>query len=135
MLTGDELILNGPEYCTQLKDGTAFVLGKLLVRTKFYSPFHEAFSTFNNVFIFENKPDRERMEYLDDMWHNTAMFFLVDKAERHKAERHKAERHKGKDLVEERDEEQGFAKEVKPMSDDETKRKKWWDCFWEAVVA
>ena len=74
--TGDMLTMNDKEYAVKYNDGSIFVLGKLLTRTKFYSPYHEAVSSFNNVFVFEHKPNRSMLPYSEPTWHNTSMFFL-----------------------------------------------------------
>jgi hypothetical protein len=57
-LTGDELTLNDKSYSITDKNGNEFNLGKLIKREKFYSPFHESYSSYNNIFEFENMPDK-----------------------------------------------------------------------------
>lgn len=57
-LTGNELTLNDKSYSIKDKNGNDFHLGKLLKREKAYSPFHESYSLDNNIFEFENAPDK-----------------------------------------------------------------------------
>ena len=53
LLTGDELVLDGPNYAIKSKNGEEVFLGKLLKRERGFSYFHEAFSIHNDVFVFE----------------------------------------------------------------------------------
>ena len=116
MIRGDELNILGESYCTKYKDGKTFDLGRLLTRTKFYSPFHEAYSAYNNVFVFEHKPDKTQMVYPEDNWHNTPLFFLKN-ADKHCIEIEKI--YEGGDI------EQGLPakQKIKAISPS------WWNCF------
>ena len=76
-LTGDELTLNEKTYAIKYKDGTYFNLGKLLKREKFYSPFHESYSHYNKIFVFEKKPDMKLLpdNVTVDTFHNNPLFY------------------------------------------------------------
>jgi hypothetical protein len=67
-LTGDELTVDDESYSILDKNGNAFFLGKLLKREKSFSHFHEAYSSYNNVFIFENMPDRNVVPGLQEYY-------------------------------------------------------------------
>jgi hypothetical protein len=71
-LTGDELTLNDKSYSMKYKNGDYFYLGKLLKRGKTYSPFHDSHSLYNNIFVFENMPDKSLVLY--DEYYNKKMF-------------------------------------------------------------
>ena len=53
LLTGDMLTVNQDEYYIKTRTGEKLFLGKLLRRDRFYSPFHEAYSLYNDIFQFE----------------------------------------------------------------------------------
>ena len=57
-LTGDELTLNERSYSIKNIKGEYFYLGKLLQRSKSYSPFHDQMSLYNNSFTFEYMPNK-----------------------------------------------------------------------------
>ncbi len=63
MLTGDELTLNDKSYSIKDRNGNDFYLGKLLVREKLFDPWKSRYSIRNNIFQFENMPDRESFKY------------------------------------------------------------------------
>ncbi len=69
MLTGDELTLNDKSnsikdtYSIKDRNGNDFYLGKLLVREKSYNYWKNRYSIRNNIFQFENMPDRESFKY------------------------------------------------------------------------
>jgi len=74
-LTGDELTLNDKSYSIKYKNGNDFNLGKLIRREKSYSPFHESYSIYNNIFVFENKPDMSLVPDSVDVFHNKKIFY------------------------------------------------------------
>ena len=73
LLTGDQLNINSYSYSICDKNGDVFFLGKLLKREKAYSPFHEAYSLYNNVFVFEHMPSFGVQDY-----HNTPKFTIAN---------------------------------------------------------
>ena len=75
LLTGDMLTINKDEYYIQTRTGEELFLGKLLLRERFYSPFHEAYSKFNNIFQFEYPSIRNDVVPIDD-WYKTAIFYV-----------------------------------------------------------
>ena len=78
-LTGDELSLNNKKYCVKDKYGNYFYLGKLLKREKSYSPFHRlCYSLYNNIFLFENMPNKNLLPVSVENYYNKKIFFEVD---------------------------------------------------------
>ena len=75
-LTGNELVVNGPEYYIKYPDGTEVWLGKLLHRDKKYSHYYGALPPYNNVFIFENMPNEIYVK--QTMYHRLPIFYEVD---------------------------------------------------------
>jgi hypothetical protein len=73
-LTGDELTLNDKSYSITDKNGNEFNLGKLIKREKTYSPFHESYSSYNNIFEFENMPDKSLVPDGVNGYYNTKKF-------------------------------------------------------------
>jgi len=73
-LTGDELTINDKSYSIKYKNGNEFILGKLLNRSKFVDPFHGTESSYNNIFKFENTPDKNLVPYGMDSYYSTKMF-------------------------------------------------------------
>ena len=82
LLTGDALTINKDEYYIRTRKGEELFLGKLLTREKFYSPFHEAYSRFNNIFHFEFPAIRTDVVPIES-WHNTALFYVKSAATQH----------------------------------------------------
>jgi hypothetical protein len=62
LLTGDELTINDKCYLIKYNNGCVFYLGKLLKREKSYSYFYETYSNYNNIFEFENMPDKKLVQ-------------------------------------------------------------------------
>jgi len=79
-LTGDQLTLHDISYSIKDRNGSDFILGKLLKREKAYSPFHESYSLNNNIFVFENMPDEHLFPNGVDGYHNTKIFTIVEPA-------------------------------------------------------
>ena len=78
LLTGDELIVNGPSYSIKDINGNDYILGKLQERSKWFSPFHETYSLYNNIFIFENAPDTRLIKLgLINSYHNCKKYSIV----------------------------------------------------------
>jgi len=73
-LTGDELTLNDKSYTIVDKNGNEYNLGKLVKRERFYSPFHESYSLNNNIFEFENMPDKSIVPEGVTGYYNTRKF-------------------------------------------------------------
>jgi hypothetical protein len=89
-LTGDELTLNDKSYSIKDKNGNDFNLGKLLKRDKTYSPFHESYSLYNNIFEFENKPDKSLVPAGVNGYYNTKMFNEVTTGGKRKSKKRKS---------------------------------------------
>jgi hypothetical protein len=62
-LTGDELTLNDKSYSIKDRNGNDFYLGKLIAREKSYNYYKNRYSIRNNIFQFENMPDKESYKY------------------------------------------------------------------------
>jgi hypothetical protein len=77
LLTGDELVIDGPNYSIKSRNGEKVFLGKLLIRYKGYSHFHETVCIHNNVFVFENTPKIVSEERLLSDCHNIRIFYEV----------------------------------------------------------
>lgn len=73
-LTGNELTINDKSYSIKDKDGKNFILGKLLKREAFCDPFHGSCSSWNNVFVFENMPDKSLVPDGVSSYYNTKKF-------------------------------------------------------------
>ena len=73
-LTGNELTLNNKSYSIKDKNGNDFYLGKLLKREKAFSPFQESYSLYNNIFEFENPPDKDFVPAGVNHYYNTKIF-------------------------------------------------------------
>jgi hypothetical protein len=71
-LTGDELTINDKCYLIKDNNGCIFYLGKLLKREKSYSYFYETHSNYNNIFEFENMPDKKLVQNYE--FHNIKIF-------------------------------------------------------------
>lgn len=91
-LTGDELTLNDKSYSIKDKNGNDFNLGKLLKREKTYSPFHESYSLYNNVFEFENTPDKSLVPAGVNDYYNTKMFNEVTTGGKRKSKKRKSKK-------------------------------------------
>lgn len=76
-LTGDQLTLHDTSYSIKDKNGSDFILGKLLKREKAYCPFHESYSLNNNIFVFENMPDERLFPNGVHGYYNTKIFSIV----------------------------------------------------------
>jgi hypothetical protein len=86
-LKGDELTLNDKSYSIKDKNGNDFILGKLIERRKYYSPFHEAYSSYNNIFKFENMPDETLVPGGVDDYYDTPKFTEVTNGGKRKNKR------------------------------------------------
>ena len=75
-LTGNELVVNGPEYYIKYPDGTELWIGKLLHREKRYSHYYGALSPYNNVFLFENMPNNIYVQ--QSTYHRRPIFYEID---------------------------------------------------------
>ena len=75
-LTGDQLKIKGPEYYIYYTDGTRFHLGQLLYREKGYSHYYSGIYPYNNIFIFENTPQRKLIQ--ESTYHRTPIFYEVE---------------------------------------------------------
>jgi hypothetical protein len=91
-LTGDELTLNDKSYSIKDKNGKDFNLGKLLKREKTYSPFHESYSLYNNVFQFENVPDKSLVPAGVNGYYNIKMFNEVTTGGKRKSKKRKSKK-------------------------------------------
>ena len=91
-LAGDELTLNDKSYSIKDKNGNDFNLGKLLKREKLYSPFHEAYSSYNNSFKFENMPDKSLVPDGVNGYYNTKMFNEVTNGGKRKNKKRKSKK-------------------------------------------
>ena len=75
LLTGDELVIDGPNYAIRSRNDEEVFLGKLLKRERGFSYFHEAFSIHNNVFVFEHNPKIVLEQRLLSDCHNNRFFY------------------------------------------------------------
>jgi hypothetical protein len=89
-LTGDELTLNDKSYSIKDKNGNDFNLGKLLKREKEYSSFHETYSSYNNIFEFENMPDKSLVPAGVNGYYNIKMFDEVNTGGKRKNKKRKS---------------------------------------------
>jgi len=74
-LTGDELFIDGPNYAIKSRNDEEIFLGKLIIRDKGYSHFHETVCTHNNVFVFEHTPKIIFVQSLLSDCHNNRIFY------------------------------------------------------------
>ena len=91
-LTGNELTLNDKSYSIKDKNGNDFNLGKLLKREKTYSQFHESQSLYNNIFEFENMPDKSLVPAGVNGYYNTKMFNEVNAGGKRKNKKRKSKK-------------------------------------------
>lgn len=80
--TGDELKIQDKSYTIIYKDGTLFVLGKLLEREKTFDAFHGSYSSYYNHFRFENNPDMKQLNTPMSSFHASKIFSYLPEKER-----------------------------------------------------